>query len=241
MISNKSKHLIQMKNISTGFLILFSILLVNTNANSQAIKVDFLGYSGITERYSNPMYWGIGYDHNLIDKLSVGLTYKKGYSFDDSYYINQVDYGFPTSDGDVLFSIYHKTNWHEFAFTSKYFFEDNSDGSYFVSSGISLFQATNTYDLNNLSVNGDPGPAFYGDLREGIYEQDITLIPFSLDLGRRGEFDGFYFEYNLGVGFTPFGAHPDVEPASLANHGVETRFAPISFHFGLSFGFSWAD
>lgn len=229
-----------MKNITSGIILLASVFLNYINANSQAIKADFIGYSGITSRYENQLFYGFGYDQNLGEKISVGITYKKGYSLDDTYFTTQIEYGFPTVDGDVLFSVYHHNSWQEFSYTSKYFFEDNSDGSYFVSTGISLLMAKNEYDVRDLSVNGNFDPTFYGDLREGLYKQDITLIPISLDLGRRGEFDGLYFEYYFGLGLLPFGANPDVEPASLANHGVETRFEPVSFHFGLSFGFSWA-
>ncbi len=230
-----------MKKTSAGVLLVIVLLLNYTNAYSQGIKVDFLGYTGIADWYGTQMFYGFGYDHNLGEKLSVGLTYKNGYTLDDNSSSVQVDYGFPSSDGDVLFSVYHTNEWHEFAFTSKYFFTDNLDGSYFVSSGISLVKVKNGYNIPSIDVENLGTVSVYQDLRTGYNEQDITLIPFSLDLGHRGDFDGLYYEIYTGIAFTPFGAHPDVEPAFLANQGVETSFSPISFHVGMSFGFGWAD
>ena len=226
-------------------LIIISILANIKISNAQAIKLDYLAFSGIASRYSKPFFWGIGYDHNLGDKISIGLTYKSGYALDADYFNTEISYGFPAVDASniehlVTFNVVHNTSWREFAYTSKYFFADNTDGGYFVSSGISLFQAKNEYQVSGLAVDMDP-KTNYLDIAEGIYEQNITLLPISFDLGGRGAFDGFYFEYYLGMGFLPFGSQKDVKPAFLFNHGVETRFQPISFHLGLCVGVSWAD
>ena len=237
--TSQQKHSGLMKNISLRVLLILALLFNHIDTKAQAIKADFLTYDGICVNYSKPLFWGLGYDHNLGDKISIGLTYKKGYFFDEELSANEVEYGFPSANGDVYFSVWHNTSWHEFAYTSKYFFADNTDGSYFVSSGIGLMKAKNEYDLNSLRVDGVYTP-HYGDLTEGIYEQDITLIPISIDIGNRGEFDGLYFEWYMGARFLPFGSSFDVEPASLAIHGVETRFQPISFHIALCVGVSWA-
>lgn len=229
-----------MKKLSAGVLLTVTILLTYSNIYSQAIKVDFLGYNGIVDGYEKQMFYGFGYDHNLGDKISIGLTYKSGYSLDESFYSEGVGYSFSSVDGLVYFQVLQGIEWHEFAFTSKYFFSDNEDGSYFVSSGISLLKSKNEYYVNSLSVGGI-GQESYGDISTGTYQQDVTLIPLSLDLGHRGEFDGLYFEIYSGVAFTPFGANPDAEPAFLKTYGVETKFNPVSFHICLSFGFSWAD
>ncbi len=229
-----------MKKISTGIFLVIYLLLNYTNSNSQGIKVDFLGFNGVAQNYGTPLFWGIGYEQNFGEKISLGLTYRSGYSFDSENSYSDVEYGFSIPNGNVSFTVFHNCTWSEFAYTSKYFFSDNSDGSYYVASGISMMQTTVQYDLNNLQVNGISDPTFYGDLSEGIYKQDITLFPVSIDLGHRGEFDGLFYDYYIGLGFLPFGANPDAEPASLASHGVEPQFASLSFRFGMTFGVSWA-
>lgn len=227
-----------MKVLLTGVILVASLFLNITTVSSQGIRLDGICYSGINDDYSSAAYWGLSYDHNLGEKLSLSFSYRTPFSSNEGLYVNEVQYGYPTVDGDVYFTVYHINDWQEFAYTSKYFFSDNSDGSYFVSSGISLMLAKNTYNVTNLRVGGNSQPS-YGDVKEGKYDQSITLIPIALDLGHRSEFDGFYLEYYVGMQMLPFGANPDVEPAFLADHGVETRYTPVSIHAGLCLGFSW--
>ena len=184
-----------MKIFLSRAILVISLLLNYTNVNSQGIRLDGICYSGINNHYSSAGYWGLSYDQNFGEKLSLSLSFRTPFS-------------------------------------------DNSDGSYFVSSGISLMLATNTYNLYYLDVDGN-SQSSYGDLAVGEYEQSITLIPFALDLGHRSEFDGFYLEYYVGAQFLLSGANTEVEPASLANHGVETRYSSASIHAGLCLGFSW--
>ncbi|MBP6531655.1 MAG: hypothetical protein KA285_00150 [Bacteroidia bacterium] len=213
------------------------ITLLNfTNVYSQGIKAG-VGFSGITQRYTNPNYFRIGYDQNLGEKISVSLTYKLAFPPSNDVVLT---YGFPSADGDVRFSVNHICTWNEFSFISKYFFFHNSEAGFYSASGISLLQAKNEYEVSSLSVDGNSTYTNYGDLSEGTYEQDITLIPLFLNIGYRGEFEGWYFDTYAGMGILPFGANPDVEPAALANRGVETRFAPVSFQFGITYGVSWA-
>lgn len=227
-----------MKIFLSRAILVISLLLNYTNVNSQGIRLDGICYSGINNHYSSAGYWGLSYDQNFGEKLSLSLSFRTPFSSNEGLYVNEVQYGFRSIDGDVHFTVYHINDWQEFAYTSKYFFSDNSDGSYFVSSGISLMLATNTYNLNYLDVDGN-SQSSYGDLAVGEYEQSITLIPFALDLGHRSEFDGFYLEYYVGAQFLLSGANTEVEPASLANHGVETRYSSASIHAGLCLGFSW--
>jgi len=226
-----------MKILSQPIILVLIILLNSANVNSQGIKAG-VGFSGITQRYTNPNYFTIGYDQNLGEKISISLTYNLGFPPSNDV---ELTYGFPSADGNVQFSVNHICTWNEFSFTSKYFFRDNSDGSFYSSSGVSLLKAKNEYEVTSLSVDGNSTYTNYGDLSEGTYDQDITLIPLFLNFGYRGEFEGWYFDVYAGMGILPFGANPDVEPAALANRGVETRFAPVSFQFGITYGISWAN
>ena len=79
------------------------------------------------------------------------------------------------------------------------------------------------------------------DISYGVYKQDLTLVPISFDLGSRSEFDGWYYDFYLGLSILPFGNKKDVKPQFLQNRGVETMFDPVSFHIALCFGVSWAD
>ena len=139
-----------MKKISTGVFIVIYLLLNYTNSNSQGIKVDFLGFNGVAQNYGTPLFWGIGYEQNFGEKISLGLTYRSGYSFDSENSYSDVEYGFSIPNGNVSFTVFQNCSWSEFAYTSKYFFSDNSDGSYYVASGISMMQTTVQYELNNL-------------------------------------------------------------------------------------------
>lgn len=227
-----------MKKIFTRIIFTLSALLISTSTYSQGVNLEAYGYSGINKRYSRAGCWGVGYEHNFGEKLSLGLTYKKPFSASNSGYGFSVDYGFTTTDGNVRFSVNHSNEWQEFYFSSKYFFNDNSDGSYYIASGISLLLATNNYKVNGLSKTPYL-PTYIGDVVQGDYQQSITLFPFALDLGHRSNFEDIYLELYVGMQMLPLGANPDVEPKFLADHGVETRYVPISVHSGISLGYSW--
>ncbi len=219
-----------------GIVLILSILYNYSNVYSQSIKFG-VAFSGITREYKNTESFTIGYDHNVGEKNSFGLSYKIGFPPYNSSL--GTPYSFSSPDGTVNFQVSQQATWHEFSYTSKYFLYNNSDADFYVSSGISLLKSKNEYEVTSLSVNNDPNKSQYKDLSEGIFTQNVTLIPLSIDFGHRGEYDRWFLDYFVGISILPFGANPDIEPAALANHGVETMFSSFSFRYGASFGISW--
>ena len=205
--------------------------------------MDVLGYTTLQKSYTSTFYYGFGYEQNVGEKISLGLTYRKGYSIDPDYstLVNSYSFvGYENGVGyNVSFDILNISNWHEFVYTSKYFFEDNLDGGYF-STSIGLVKSEIEYDIQNIWL--DQSPVYNSfDISYGVYKQDLTLVPISFDLGSRSEFDGWYYDFYLGLSILPFGNKKDVKPQFLHNRGVETMFDPVSFHIALCFGVSWAD
>lgn len=219
------------------------VLLIQNPVQSQGLKMEVFGYNTLQKSYTSTFYYGFGYEQNVGDKISLGLTYKKGYSIDpdfssstESYYFVGIDNG--VSYG-VSFDIISISDWYEWNYSSKYFFEDNSEGSYF-STSIGLLKSSVEHDVHNLLVDFAGASSAFG-VSDGIYKQDITLIPLSFDLGSRSEFDGWYYDLYLGVSMLPFGSKKEIKPQFLHNKGVESLFSPVSFHIAFSIGVSWAD
>lgn len=204
--------------------------------------MEVMGYTTIQKSYTSTFYYGFGYEQNVGDKISLGLTYRKGYSIDPDYSSTTNTYtfvGYENGVGyNVSFDVVNISDWHEFNYTSKYFFEDNMEGGYF-SSSIGIVKTDIEYNVQNIWV--DQYPAYYAfDITPGVYHQELTLVPVSFDLGSRSEFDGWYYDLYLGVSMLPFGNKKDVKPQFLHNRGVESLFDPLSFHIALSVGVSWA-
>ncbi len=226
-------------------ILLIVLFLIGTNNSfAQGIRLEYFGITGISSSYNQPDFYGFGYEQNVGDKISLGLTYRAGYDLggDGSYESDKYSYNKTLSNSavdQVSFNLTQTSSWKEYSYSSKYHFSDNSDGSFYISNSISLFNATNTYNITDIYVNNN-STSSYDNLGTGtLYEQKITLIPMSFDLGYRSEFDGWYQDYFIGMSFLPFGSKKDVEPSMLADHGVQTKFSALSFRFGLCFGIAW--
>lgn len=221
------------------FRILFFVLILPVFSNGQGIRLEWFGVKSLAADYAQPNFYGFGYEHNVGEKISLGLTYRAGYDISgDGPSQSQINYT-STVYGDVYFYLYQSTNWHEFSYSSKYYFEDNEDGSFYFSNTISMFKAENVYDVTEIYSNsGSTGGGFDG-IPIGETKQKVTLIPLSFDLGYRSEFDGWYQDYYIGATFLPFGNLKAVQPSGLASHGVKPLFSSVSFQLGLCMGISW--
>ncbi len=233
-----------MKLILTKIVFFITLICTYSQVNAQGIKVDLFGYSGLSSEYTSSFYYGIGYDQNVGDKISLGFSYIKGYSIDPDYSKTEQYYSFIATENNLNYNVEvgltALSSWHSFSYTSKYFFDDNSDGGYYFSTGISMLQTEIEYDVHSISVDQMGSSNAFG-ISQGLYKQKLTLIPISIDLGSRSEFDGWYYELYAGASLLPFGAKKDVSPSFLKNIGVETKFNPVSFHISLCVGVSWAD
>ncbi len=220
-----------------------SVLLLQNPVHSQGLKMEVFGYTSLHTSYTSTFYYGFGYEQNVGDKISLALSYRKGYSADPDYSSVTERYSFIGNENgvnyDVSFELASISSWHEWNYSSKYFFDDNMSGSYF-STSIGYLKSAVEYDVKNLSVDyAQVYSAF--DVRIGYFNQDITLIPVSFDFGTRSEFDGWYYDLYLGVSTLPFGSKKEIKPQFLHNRGVESLFVPVSFHIAFSIGVSWAD
>lgn len=219
--------------------ILFFALILPLFSNGQGIRLEWFGVKSLAADYARPNFYGFGYEHNVGDKISLGLTYRAGYDLtDDGPTRTDISYS-STVYGDIHFYVNQFTSWSEFSYSSKYYFEDNEDGSFYFSNTISLFKAENTYDVTEIYNNFGSVIGGIDGIPLGVSKQKVTLVPLSFDIGYRSEFDGWYQDYYIGATFLPFGNLKAVQPSGLANHGVEPLFSSVSFQLGLCMGISW--
>ena len=208
-------------------------------ASSQGIRFEYFGVSGVASQYGSLVFYGFGYEQNVGEKISLGLTYRKGYDITDgeNSETESINYLSKTSD-DVRINLLQSATWNEFSYSSKYHFTDNSDGGFYIANSLSLFNAKTIINITSIYVNGS-SESNYDGVGTIAYERSITLLPLSIDLGYRSEFDGWYQDYYFGINFLPFGNNKTVQPSQLSDHGLTSKFNSLSFRFGMCFGIAW--
>ena len=63
------------------FLLLICTLFFCNESFAQDVKVEYLGFDGIGVKYKRFMTWGLGYHHELGEKITIGLNYRSYYGF----------------------------------------------------------------------------------------------------------------------------------------------------------------
>ena len=220
-------------------IILATLFIVSTlGASSQGIRFEYFGVSGVASRYGPLEFYGIGFEQNVGDKISLGLTYRKGYDITSGETVDPEYVSYLKNSDEVRIDLLQSGAWSEFSYSSKYHFTDNSDGGFYIANSLSLFSAKTIINITSISVNGS-SESNYDGVGTIAYEKSITLLPMSFDLGYRSEFDGWYQDYYFGINLLPFGNNKTVTPSQLSDHGITSKFNSLSFRFGLCFGIAW--
>ena len=207
-------------------------------ASSQGIRFEYFGVSGVASQYGSLVFYGFGYEQNVGEKISLGLTYRKGYDITDGETVDVEYVNYTKALDDVRIDLLQTGTWSEFSYSSKYHFTDNSDGGFYIANSLSLFNAKTIINITSIYVNGS-SESNYDGIGTIAYERSITLLPLSIDLGYRSEFDGWYQDYYFGINFLPFGNNKTVQPSQLSDHGLTSKFNSLSFRFGMCFGIAW--
>ena len=67
--------------------------------------MDVLGYTTLQKSYTSTFYYGFGYEQNVGEKISLGLTYRKGYSIDPDYSTLVNSYSFVGYENGVGYNV----------------------------------------------------------------------------------------------------------------------------------------
>jgi len=194
----------------------------------------------VKQENSKTYYYGFGYEQNLGTKVAVSLEYNKGYSLSTVDYTPLSYYEYYDQVG-LGYSFYygHAITWSEIAYISRYFFDYNDDGSWYLSSGIGLRTAKIEIVTENISYDT---PYFSQATQfQNLKSSNVTLIPISFKVGYRNSIDGFFGDYFLGLTYIP-----GAEDKGSGNKAFDTfinkkYFNNISFNFGICIGIGWAD
>lgn len=222
------------------YILLVGIFTLSTlAASSQGIRVEYFGVSGVASRYGSLVFYGFGYEQNVGDKISLGLTYRKGYDITDGETVDPEYVSYMKGTDEVKIDLSQTGTWKEFSYSSKYHFTDNSDGGFYIANSLSLFSAKTIINITSINVNGNSDISNYDGIGRTTYEKSTTLLPMTFDLGYRSEFDGWYQDYYFGINLLPFGNNKTVTPSQLSDHGITSKFNSLSFRFGMCFGIAW--
>ena len=216
------------------FLLLFSTPIFS---NGQAIRVNYVGYSGYQKSVSTSNYfYGFGYEHNIGSKIALQFEYNKGYSLDENYGY----YYYDNINSPVNFEYNLEIPWYEFAYQSKYFFSGNDEKSFYISSGISMRMAKYNMEIYSVSYNPQnvtaPPP-----IPTGLIIKSYNLFPISLKVGWRNTIDGWFGDYNFGISFIPGANNRKSGNPNIDQYLKDEGLKNISFNIGLTFGFGWVD
>jgi hypothetical protein len=219
-------------------LTLFSVM-TQITANAQMIKFEYLGYSGLSDKYAKSGRVGIGYDQNVGTKVSLALTFHYYYDLaangaeSRSLDFNDNEYG------HVRMSFDEDADAMSLTYSSKFYFKEVSDRGLYCSAELGIMKTTLYYTPYNISADNRTLTAYKGVQAEVETSISKILIPVSFNLGYRGDIEGGYGEYYFGITTLPLGNGDSSFPSALRDHGFGSRYTKFAFQFGFSAGFGW--
>jgi hypothetical protein len=207
-------------------------------AFTQALKLNY-GISTTIKRdewfLHLPLSIGGGYEHNLNDRISIGLDYNintGGLRIFDNLE------GLSSENPNFSYPYKFQYGLSELTYTSKYFFESNDDAGGYFGTSVSMMTVTYKWQLGEDDYIQYLPSSYPADFVPGIYEKKITIFPITLRLGYRGSLDDafsdFYYAVRLNVG----NKLPSEKSFEFID-GIDVK--KVSFVIGGSWGFGWAD
>lgn len=223
------------------------MMLAGSNGFSQAIRFNTYNYcddfrvNKSTDIYdeggsslddNSDFYWGIGYEQNVGDRISVsaeinsslGKIYSESYvSIPEPYVDLTTGQTYTTTKSYNLY-----VSYVELKYISKYFFKENDDRSGYIASTLGFKKV-------NYGYSDEEGGE--GDLS---LKESKLIIPLGLRLGWRGSIDGWFGDGFIGAGLN-IGASSEVKDPIIKAFNKNSSISTIYFTAGYSFGIGWAD
>jgi len=210
---------------------LAGLLLCSTSLSpAQAIRWNALDYSPVLKSMGVPaLYYGFGYEHLVDEYLSVTAEVNFSYTGQDQ----DAYYGYYNGNSQISLDYTFKYPTTEFAWQARYYFDGNTETSWYFSSGVSYKQVRFKCDVLNTYSQNQGVPA---GLTPGATQENFAVFPLSIRLGHRGETDGFFTEYFIGFNFNI----GDIKPkAAVFDYIQYNELATLNFCAGLNFGVGW--
>jgi hypothetical protein len=169
--------------IMKRLLILFFFFSGMVLQAQHGVRFTVLDFEVLTRKWSTNLL--VGYDHDLNDRLALGIDVVKSIRFDPDLQSNEA------TNGDI-YSYYTlgTKNWG-LQYRSLYFFS----GSGYLASTVgvrSLTMELNGYTMDNSNYNYEQT-----NFKEST---SATIFPLGLRLGFRSELDGYYGDIYVGIG-----------------------------------------
>jgi hypothetical protein len=217
-----------------NFSLLVLLLFVLPNVRGQGVRVTYIGYNSFESMPGKEfMNYGLGYEQNLASHIAVSLEYFKSYGLGDETWGEYSNADANSNDFIYIF----KAPWREFTYTSKFFFSGNDVKSAYLATGIGYRQIDFSMSTQNYNSSSPDAEA----ISRGAPLQRITMVPIYLKIGSRGEIDGWFGDYFIGLNFNPGAGNQKSGNQTIDNLLNEKYFRTFSFTFGLAFGLGWAD
>lgn len=216
----------------TFLLLLCAISAVIVNAQASGIRFIFPEFSKLYGAKSmwNTYQLGMGYDHDLNERLSMGLdavidlqrATDGGLSTDVIYQGYTGQYYL----ADKVFSVQYRT---AFALS------DNDEGHLYLGTFIGVRTVKQTAELSYVTdpsgYSYDNGPFI------STAEGKRTLIPLGLRFGLRGSLEGGYADLYTQLGYVVGGGKSTFTQAYF--QGEDFDLTNMAFTLGLAYGFGW--
>jgi hypothetical protein len=201
---------------------LFTIL-----CSAQAIKVIFpSGFTGI----NSSIGLGLGYEKNLIDRLSFSIDGNWG---GGAEYKQPTNFTFTKDNAEFYGNYSSDFTYFEVIYTSKYFISKNSNRSFYAGTGIGYRNCkfvTNYNEHDQYSYNSV----------SDVLKETHSFIPLFLKFGYRGPIDGWFVDMSFGAQYLPGVNTKSLTIPHVDNTGTGL-FSTMCFTYTFAFGFGWAE
>ncbi len=229
------------------FLLLICTLFFCNESFAQDVKVEYLGFDGIGVKYKRFMTWGLGYHHELGEKITIGLNYRSYYGFvpphdpdfdnTSSFDIDVVDQNGITESARVDY--FRDLSWYGFYYSTRFFFKSIRDDGFFFEESIGYYHMKSIIDVKSFYYGYGPQSADMSVLGE-LKQVDI-LIPIGLHLGARayvetGAKNDISYDFAFGVQYLTGNSDPILKNPVFRDKGETIKFSKLSFDMAFSFG-----
>ncbi|MFZ7116746.1 MAG: hypothetical protein ACO1G9_15295 [Bacteroidota bacterium] len=227
-------------------LLIVSLFIFNTSF-AQDVKVEYLGFDGIGARYKRYLTWGLGYHHELGEKITIGLNYRSYYGFlpnHDPEFDNTATFNLEVVNQNGVIEtakvdFFRDISWYGFYYSSRFFFSSIRDDGYFIEESIGYYHMRSILDVQSFVYGYGPEAADMSIL--GKLEQVDILYPIALHFGARGYLDtgalnDLTYDITIGAQYVLGDPNPVLKNIVFRENGESIRFSKLSFDLAISFG-----
>lgn len=226
-------------------LIFFSFFIFD--ASFGQVKVEYLGFDALGVKYKRFVTWGLGYHHELGEKITIGLNYRSYYGFipphdRESYNTTRFDIEIIGQNGTpeiATVEYLHDLSWFGFYYSSRYFFTSIRDNGFFIEESIGYYRMKSIVDVINFGPDFGTTPADKTLL--GELEQVDILVPIALHFGARAYVEtssknDLSYDFTVGLQYLTGDANPVMKNTLFRQNGETIKYSKLSFDIAISFG-----